>query len=129
MEIISTPKAAAPLGHYSQAVVHEGLVYVSGQLPIDPVDDQLFFETVEEQTLQTLHNVQAVLLAANSDKSLVLKSTVYISDISIWAQVNQVYAEFFGDHKPARAAVPTKALPKGFLVEIEVVAVQKGRGL
>ena len=65
------------------------------------------------------------LEAANSDKSLVLKSTIFISDISIWAQVNQVYARFFGDHKPARSAVPTKNLPKGFLVEIEVIAKQK----
>ncbi len=125
MEIIHTEKAANPLGHYSQAVVHNGLVYVSGQLPIDPEDETLFLETVEEQTIQTLKNVQAVLEGANSDKSLVIKSTVYISDISIWAQVNQVYAEFFGDHKPARAAVPTKHLPKGYLVEIEVIAAQR----
>ena len=124
MQVIHTNKAAEPLGHYSQAMVHDGLVYVSGQLPIDPDNTDLFIETVEEQTLQTLKNVQAVLEAANSDKSLVLKSTVYITDISIWAQVNQVYADFFGDHKPARAAVPTKHLPKGYLIEIEVIAAQ-----
>ena len=125
MEIITTDLAAEPLGHYSQAIVHNGLVYVSGQLPIDPKDPSIFLETVEEQTLQTLTNLQAVLKAANSDKSLVLKSTVYISDISIWVQVNQVYASFFGDHRPARSAVPTKNLPKGYLVEIDVIAIQK----
>ena len=125
MEIITTDLAAEPLGHYSQAIVHNGLVYVSGQLPIDPNDPSMFLETVEDQTLQTLKNLQAVLEAADSDKSLVLKSTVYISDISIWAQVNQVYASFFGDHRPARSAVPTKNLPKGYLVEIDVIATQK----
>ena len=125
MEIISTELASKPLGHYSQAVVHNGLVYVAGQLPIDPQDESRFLETVEEQTLQTLKNLQAVLEASNSDKSLVLKATVYISDISIWAQVNEVYASFFGDHKPARSAVPTKNLPKGYLVEIDVIAAQK----
>ncbi|MBH38314.1 enamine deaminase RidA [bacterium] len=125
MDIIQTDLAAEPLGHYSQAITHNGLVYVSGQLPIDPQDSSLFLETVEDQTLQTLKNVQAVLEASNSDKSLVLKSTVYISDISIWAQVNQVYASFFGDHRPARSAVPTKHLPKGYLVEIDVIAIQK----
>jgi len=125
MDIIETELAAKPLGHYSQAIVHNGLVYVSGQLPIDPNDESRFLETVEDQTLQTLKNVQAVLVAANSDKSLVLKATVYISDISIWAQVNQVYTSFFGDHLPARSAVPTKNLPKGYLVEIDVIAAQK----
>ena len=125
MDIIDTELAAKPLGHYSQAIVHNGLVYVSGQLPIDPKDESRFLETVEDQTFQTLKNVQAVLAAANSDKSLVLKATVYISDISIWAQVNQVYSSFFGDHKPARTAVPTKNLPKGYLVEIDVIAAQK----
>ena len=125
MDIIETELAAKPLGHYSHAIVHNGLVYVSGQLPIDPNDESRFLETVEDQTLQTLKNVQAVLAAANSDKSLVLKATVYISDISIWAQVNQVYTSFFGDHLPARSAVPTKNLPKGYLVEIDVIAAQK----
>ncbi len=125
MEIIETNDAAKPLGHYSQAVVHQGLVYVAGQLPIDPNNETVFLETVEDQTYQTLKNVKAVLEASNSSISHVLKSTIYISDISIWAQVNQVYADFFGDHKPARSAVPTKNLPKGYLVEIDVIAAVK----
>ena len=125
MKIIETSEAAKPLGHYSQAVVHDGIVYVAGQLPIDPDNTDQFLETVEEQTMQTLKNLKAVLIASGSDIDSVLKTTVYISDISIWAQVNHVYAEFFGDHKPARAAVPTKNLPKGYLVEIEAVAAVK----
>ena len=125
MKIIETSEAAKPLGHYSQAVVHDGIVYVAGQLPIDPDNTDQFLETVEEQTLQTLKNLKAVLIASGSDIDSVLKTTVYISDISIWAQVNHVYAEFFGDHKPARAAVPTKNLPKGYLVEIEAIAAVK----
>ncbi len=125
MKIIETSEAAKPLGHYSQAVVHDGIVYVSGQLPIDPNNTDHFLETVEEQTMQTLKNLKAVLIASGSDIDLVLKTTVYISDISIWAQVNHVYAEFFGNHKPARAAVPTKNLPKGYLVEIEAIAAVK----
>ncbi len=122
MNIIQTNNAAQPLGHYSQAVVHNGLVYVSGQLPIDVNNPDEYIETVEDQAQQALINLQEVLKAANSDKSKVLKVTMYISDISIWAQVNQVYAQFFGDHKPARSAVPTKHLPKGYLVEIEAIA-------
>jgi len=125
MKIIETSDAAKPLGHYSQAVVHDGIVYVAGQLPIDPDNTDLFLETVEDQTMQTLKNLKAVLIASGSDIDSILKTTVYISDISIWAQVNQVYADFFGDHKPARAAVPTKNLPKGYLVEIEAIAAVK----
>lgn len=122
MNTIQTNKAAQPLGHYSQAVVHNGLVYVSGQLPIDINKPDVFLETVEDQTRQALENLNQVLLAAKSDKTKVLKVTIYISDISIWAQVNEVYAQYFGEHKPARSAVPTKNLPKGYLVEIEAIA-------
>ncbi len=125
MEIIETSEAAKPLGHYSQAVVHDGIVYVAGQLPIDPNNTDQFLETVEDQTMQTLKNLKAVLIASGSDIESIIKTTVYISDISIWAQVNHVYAEFFGEHKPARAAVPTKNLPKGYLVEIEAIAAVK----
>ena len=124
MKIINTKKAAMPLGHYSQAVVHNNIVYVSGQLPIDPVNSSVYFETVEEQTQKALENLDAILIESNSSKNHVLKVTIYISDISIWAQVNEVYATFFGDHKPARSAVPTKNLPKGYLVEIEAIAAQ-----
>ena len=122
MNIIKTDLAPEPLGHYSQAIVSQGFVFVSGQLPIVLEDPSIFLETVQEQTLQVLNNLQAVLKASGSDKSKVVKTTIFISDISIWAQVNEVYASFFGDHKPARSAVPTKNLPKGYLIEVEAVA-------
>ena len=96
----------------------------SGQLPIDAKDTERYFETVEEQTLKTLENLQAVLEASNNDKNNVIRTTIYISDISIWAQVNEVYSQFFGNHKPARSAVPVKNLPKGYLIEIEAIAFQ-----
>ena len=122
IRIVSTSDAPAPAGHYSQAVVHGGLVYVSGQLPIDPKTGEKRLGSVEEQTRQALENVAAILKAAGSDVRRTIKVTVYVSDISLWPRVNAVYAEFFKDHRPARAVVPTRELHHGFLVEIEAVA-------
>lgn len=119
---ISTDNAAEPLGHYSQAVVHNGLVYVSGQLAIDPKNSDRQVTSIQEETELTLQNLKEVLRASGSDLNKVLKATIYITDISLWADVNAVYAKMFGDHKPARAAVPTKDLPRGFRVEIEAIA-------
>jgi len=119
---VSTPHAPAPAGHYSQGVVHNGLVYVAGQLPIDPVTGEKKLGSIEEQTEQALKNVAAILEAAGSDRAHVLKITVYVSDIEHWGKVNAVYAQFFGAHKPARAVVPTRELHYGFLIEIEAVA-------
>ena len=124
MEIktILTQSAPAPGGHYSQAVVHNGLVYVSGQLAIDPRTGERKLGSIEEQTEQVLRNVAAILEAADSDLRRVLKMTVYVADIGLWAAVNAVYARVMGEHRPARAVVPTKELHYGFLVEIEAVA-------
>jgi 2-iminobutanoate/2-iminopropanoate deaminase len=119
---IRTPNAPQPAGHYAQAIVHDGLVYVSGQLPIEPQTGARCNGTVEEQTEQALHNVAAILEAAGSRPDRVLKTTVYVSDISLWGRVNAVYAAFFGDHRPARAVVPTRELHYGLLVEIAAVA-------
>ena len=125
---VSTAEAPAPAGHYSQAIVHENTVYVSGQLPIDPSMDAKQVGSIEEQTEQALRNVAAILEAAGSDISRVIKVTVYVSDIALWGRVNAVYAEFFGEHRPARAVVPTRDLHFGFQVEIEAVAaVAPGR--
>ena len=125
---VSTAEAPAPAGHYSQAIVHENTVYVSGQLPIDPSTDAKQVGSIEEQTEQALRNVAAILEAAGSDISRVIKVTVYVSDIALWGRVNAVYAEFFGEHRPARAVVPTRDLHFGFQVEIEAVAaVAPGR--
>jgi 2-iminobutanoate/2-iminopropanoate deaminase len=124
MEIktVETKDAPTPAGHYSQAVVYGGLVYVAGQLAIDPRTGERKLGSIEEQTEQTLANVAAILKAAGSDLSRVLKMTVYVADISLWGAVNETYARVLGAHRPARAVVPTKELHHGFLVEIEAVA-------
>lgn len=122
MQFISTQDAPRPGGHYSQAVEHQGVVYVAGQLPIVPETGEKCLGTVEEQTERTLLNLDAVLKAAGSGRDRVLRVTVYVSDISLWGRVNAVYAEFFGDHRPARTVVPTRDLHYGFLVEIDAVA-------
>jgi len=123
MSAISTNHAPPPAGHYEQGRVHDGLVYVSGQLPIDPAGGPHRRESIEDQTQQALENVAAVLRAAGSGINDVLKVRVYVSDIELWDRVNEVYASFFGDHRPARAVVPTRELHHGFQVEIEAVAV------
>ncbi|GAB4404747.1 MAG: RidA family protein [Anaerolineales bacterium] len=122
MHAISTPNAPTPAGHYAQAIVHNGLVFVSGQLPIDPSTGEKRVGSIEEQTEQALRNVEAILRAAGSSLNKVLKTTVYISDIALWDRVNAVYARFFGDHRPARAVVPTRELHFGFQIEIEAIA-------
>ena len=122
MHHINTANAPQPAGHYSQGIVHDGTVYVSGQLPINPQTGEKCLGSIEEQARQTLKNVAAVLAAAGADLSNVLKVTVYVSDIEIWGRVNEVYAEFFGEHRPARCVVPTRTLHHGFQVEIEAIA-------
>jgi len=119
---VQTANAPAPGGHYSQAVVHNGVVYVSGQLSIDPRTGERKLGSIEEQTEQVLQNVAAILKAANSDLSRVLKMTVYVADIDLWGAVNEVYSRVMGEHRPARAVVPTGALHYGFLIEVEAVA-------
>jgi 2-iminobutanoate/2-iminopropanoate deaminase len=122
MKVISTTDAPGPAGHYSQAVIHNNVVYVSGQLPIDPRTGEKRIGSIEEQTRQALDNVAAILKAAGSDLDHVIKATVYIADVSLWGRVNAVYAEFFGEHRPARAVVPTRDLHYGFQIEIEAIA-------
>jgi len=122
MKWIKTPDAPEPAGHYSQAVVHRGLVFVSGQLPKDAKTGELEKGPVEKQTRLVLHNLRQILKAANSDVSHLLKVNIYVSDIALWNQVNHIYTEFMGDHKPARALVPTRDLHHGALIEVEAVA-------
>ena len=126
MESVSTPGAPAPLGHYAQAVAHAGLVYVSGQLAIDPQTGESRTGSIEEETEQVLRNVAAILEAAGSGIDRVVKTTVYISDISLWGRMDDAYGRFFGEHRPARAAVPVRDLPRGFRIEIEAVAAVPG---
>lgn len=122
IRLIFTPDAPTPVGHYSQATVHNGIVYVAGQLAIDPRTGERKLGSIEEQTEQALSNVSEILKAAGSDLSRVLKMTIYIADINLWGGVNAVYARVMGEHKPARAVVPTNELHYGFLIEIEAVA-------
>lgn len=124
MEItnVNTQDAPTPGGHYSQGVVYNGLVFVAGQLAIDPQTGEKMLGSIEEQTEQALKNVAAILKAANSDLSRVLKMTVYISDIELWGRVNEVYARVLGEHRPARAVIPVGELHYGFLIEIDAVA-------
>ena len=124
MEIrtILTPEAPAPGGHYSQAVVYNGLVFVAGQLAIDPKTGERLTGSIEEQTEQCLKSISAILQAAGSGLNRVLKMTIYISDIELWGAVNSVYARVMAEHRPARAVVPVKDLHYGFKIEIEAVA-------
>ncbi|NND72974.1 MAG: RidA family protein, partial [Rhodothermales bacterium] len=105
MESISTAEAPPPAGHYSQAIVHNKLVFVSGQLPIVPGSSDRTVGTMAEQSRQVFSNLQAILDAAGSGLDHLLKVTIYISDMSDWGQVNEVYSEMLGSHKPARAIV------------------------
>ncbi|HUV58614.1 MAG TPA: Rid family detoxifying hydrolase [Desulfatiglandales bacterium] len=122
MREIFSPNAPKPAGHYSQAVIHDNIIYVSGQLPIDPATGQKRLGSIEEQTEQVLKNLAEIIKAAGSDINKVIKTTVYISDIQLWDRVNEVYGKFFGEHRPARAVVPIKNLHFGFDIEIEAIA-------
>ena len=119
---IHTPKAPAAIGPYSQAVQAGNLVFVSGQLPIDPATGEFAGATIGEQTRQSLTNIQNILEAAGYTMNDVVKTTVLLADMGDFAPMNQVYAEFFTDNKPARAAFAVRDIPKGALVEIEAVA-------
>lgn len=121
-KVISTPKAPAAIGPYSQAIQVGNLIYTSGQIPIDPATGQLVEGGVKEQTRQSLNNIQAILQEAGLTMASVVKTTVFMADMADFADMNSVYAEFFTEPYPARSAVAVKTLPKNALVEIEVVA-------
>ena len=122
MKVISTTKAPAAIGPYSQAIQVGNLVYTSGQIPIDPATGNFVEGGIKEQTRQSLTNVMAILEEAGLTMANVVKTTVFMADMNDFADMNAVYAEFFAEPSPARSAVAVKTLPKGALVEIEVVA-------
>lgn len=124
MEQIHTDNAPKALGPYSQAIEAGGMVFASGQVPIDPATDQFVEGGIKEQTRQSLINAQNILREAGTDLHHVVKTTVFLSDMDNFAAMNEVYAEFFQQPYPARSAVAVKTLPKGALVEIECIAVK-----
>ena len=125
MKVISTKKAPAAIGPYSQAIQVGNLVYTSGQIPIDPSTGAFVEGGIKEQTRQSLTNVKSILEEAGLSMSNVVKTTVFLTDMNDFADMNAVYAEFFAEPYPARSAVAVKTLPKGALLEIEVVAEVK----
>ena len=122
MKSIYTKDAPEPAGHYSQAMVHNGMIFVSGQLPIDPVTGTKLTGEIASQTVQVLRNLKSILEEAGSGTDKLLKVNIYLSDISLWDEVNEIYTDFMGDHKPARAVIPTRDLHYGVKIEVEAVA-------
>ena len=125
MEKVQIKNAPAPKGHYSPAVVHNGLVYVSGQLPRNATTGAVETGSIEAQTELALRNVEQILQAAGSDLNHVLQFTIYVSDMELWDKVNETYASVLGEHKPARAIVPVKDLHFGTKIEIQAIAAVK----
>lgn len=121
-EIISTEKAPGAIGPYSQAIKTGGMVYCSGQIPIDPVTGEFVSDDVTEQTEQVLKNLSAVLEAAGTSLENVVKTTVFLADMGDFASMNEVYGRYFNDNKPARATVQAARLPRDARVEIECIA-------
>lgn len=121
MQIINTSAAPAPIGPYNQAIVHNGLLYMSGQIAIDPVTGELVQESLAAETHQVMRNLQAVLDAAGTNFSKAIKTTIFLSDMSLFAEVNGIYGSYFDGHFPARETVAVKGLPKGVNVEISML--------
>ncbi|MCG8469042.1 MAG: RidA family protein [Gemmatimonadetes bacterium] len=122
MRAIHTDEAPAPAGHYSQAIVHDGVAYVSGQLPMDPKGKALGDASVQHQTRVVLGNIDAILRAAGSGLDRALQVTIYVTDIAHWPAVNEAYIEVMGDHRPARAVIPVNELHYGVALEVQAIA-------
>ena len=125
MKLVNTPDAPAAIGPYSQGISAENIAFVSGQLPIDPATGEFAGNDIASQTRQSLKNVQAILAENGMTMADVTKTTVLLADIAEFAEMNQVYAEFFAEPFPARAAFEVAALPKNAKVEIEAIAVKR----
>jgi reactive intermediate/imine deaminase len=125
MKAISTATAPAARGHYSQAIVHAGIVYVAGQLPVVPGEPDRRLADFEAQARQVIANVIAIVEASGSSRERILRTTVYIAEISHWPAFNAIYAEMLGGHRPARTVVPVAQLHYGYLVEMDAIAAVK----
>ena len=122
MKTISTANAPAAIGPYAQCNIAGGLLFASGQIPLDPETGEIVGSTIEEQTAQVMKNVAAILEAAGTDFDHVVKTTCFLNDMNDFAAFNAEYAKSFGEVRPARSAVAVEKLPKGALVEVEVIA-------
>ncbi len=125
LQTIETPLAPLPIGPYAQAVMVGEMIYTSGQIALEPDSGELASSEIGGQTRQVLKNLAAVLQAAGSEPAAVVKSTIFLTNLADFAIVNQIYGEFFGDHRPARSTVQVAALPRQALVEIELIAVRR----
>lgn len=123
IKIISTDKAPAAIGPYSQGIILDNIVFTSGQIAIDPQNGQIKGETIEEQTEQVMKNIQAILAEAGTDMSRAVKTTCFLADMDDFAKFNEIYGKYFTT-KPARSCVAVKTLPKNVLCEVEVIAAK-----
>lgn len=123
LEIVETKDAPAPIGPYSQAIRAGGLIFLSGQIPIDPATGGLVEGDVVDQSSQVLKNIEAVLSAAGSSVSRVVKTTVFLKNLDDFARFNQVYSKYFGETRPARSTVQAARLPREVLVEVDAIAL------
>ena len=121
MHFISPSTVSTPKGHYSPAVVHNGVVYVAGQLPVN-ANGEAELKSIEQQTALCMHNIEQILLAANSSLQHILKINVFVSDIASWPAVNAEYSRIMGSHKPARVIIPSNTLNYGCGIEIDCIA-------
>ena len=121
-KVISTDAAPQAIGPYSQAIVHNGIAYLSGQIPLDPGTGQIVAGGIEEQTVRVLDNLGAVLTAAGASFATVLKTTIFVKDMNDFAKVNEIYARYFASDPPARATVQAAKLPRDVMVEIDAIA-------
>jgi 2-iminobutanoate/2-iminopropanoate deaminase len=122
-ETVSTEKAPKAIGPYAQAIIANGFVYTAGQIPLDPQTGNIVDGGIKQQTRQVMENLRAVLEAAGSSLNQVLKATVFLKDIGDFAAMNEIYAEYFGEAKPARSTVAVAELPRNALIEIDLVAL------
>lgn len=122
-KIIKTDKAPAPIGPYNQAIIANGMLFISGQIPIDPATGNLISDSIESEATQVMKNLEAILTEAGAAFTNVVKTTIFLSDMALFAQVNEVYGKHFGEDAPARETVAVKGLPKNVNVEISMIAV------
>lgn len=127
IEVIHSPNAPKAIGPYSPCIKLGDFIYLSGQIPLNPISNKVEFEDIESQTKQVINNIRALLLEINLDLRHVVKTTIFMTDLSMFDKVNAIYQEYFTHPYPARSCVEVKALPKGSLIEIECMAIDTTR--